>query len=474
MESIKGEVAPLLLLPESWEVPVVPAALGIKTKLSNVKLKQSRYDDIWSEDVHAAFMEAIAIYPPMGKRRLRYVRILKEDRDETAESSHLVKSFGRCQLIQSYILEKTGKNRTRKQVSSHLQRLKKKYKSDPIKRVLFLEISQLTQEHPDREEPALSSAGIQTDTTPPLSLFSDQASPFSGIVRDGLEEQKRGATSANSVNESYFTYYHVDNKRHLFGEQEKVSNASIVPQVGPTLPMGIPTENSVSSDSEFSLSLRRLGNKLAPLSRQLEGPTTVYSSEVHCSPACVVTHDGSNLTMMDFPCNYPLTPVDQLLHTPLQPPQITRLEKRRVVPENVDGCWGWPVNAHTTGSPPDSDSYTPHAHTAELLLSLSDNSSEPSFNMNFMGDFHPEREDRHHARRLSYSHAYNASSSYAQDLFSQGFLHVLPTHPRFLPDLCPHAEETLATPLIKPIPLYPAAYTHSEDDTPDLSPAPAL
>ncbi|KAG2116514.1 uncharacterized protein F5147DRAFT_673200 [Suillus discolor] len=66
----------------------------------------------------------------MGKRRLRYVRILKEDQDETAESSH-VKSFGRCQLIQSYILEKTGKNRTRKQVSSHLQRLKKKYKNDP-------------------------------------------------------------------------------------------------------------------------------------------------------------------------------------------------------------------------------------------------------------------------------------------------------------------------------------------------------
>ncbi|KAG2077820.1 hypothetical protein BDR04DRAFT_1087409 [Suillus decipiens] len=62
MESIKEEVAPLLLLPESWEVPVVPT-LPMKTRLSNIKLKQSRYEDIWSEDVHAAFME--------GRERVR-------------------------------------------------------------------------------------------------------------------------------------------------------------------------------------------------------------------------------------------------------------------------------------------------------------------------------------------------------------------------------------------------------------------
>jgi transcriptional enhancer factor len=158
----------------------------------------------------------------------------------------------------------------------------------------------------------------------------------------------------------------------------------------------------------------------------------------------------------------------------LQPPQITRLEKRRVVPENVDGHWNWPVNAHTFGSPLDSDSYAPHARTTEPLPSFSDNRNEPSFSMNFMSDFHPEREDRHHARRLSYSNTYNASSSYAQDLFSQGFSHAQPTYPRFLHDLCAHAEETLATPLIKPTPLYPAAYAHSEDHTPELSPAPAL
>lgn len=409
----------------------------------------------------------------MGKRRLRYVRILKEDQDETAESPRLIKSFGRCQLIQSYILEKTGKNRTRKQVSSHLQRLKKKYKNDATKRALFLEISQLTQKRSDREGPAPSYEGIQTDTSLPLFSSSDQASPFCNIVRDGFEEQKPGASSANG---SDFTCHHAGNRRHSSsGEQEKASN-SMVSQVRPGLPIGIPTEeDSVDTGSEFSLSLRRLGNKLAPLNLRSEGPTTVYSSEVHCSPAChVVSHDGPNLTMMDFPCNYP-TPVDQFLHTPLQPLQITCLEKRRVIPENVDGRWNWPVGAHSSGSPLDSDLYPHHALTAEPLLSLSENCNKPSFDMNFMGNLHPEHEDRHHAQRPFYSHAYDTSSySYTQGLFSQGFLHAQPTYPRFLHDPCAHAEETLATPLIKPIPLYPAAYAHSEDHTPDLSPVSAL
>ncbi|KIK39927.1 hypothetical protein CY34DRAFT_807700 [Suillus luteus UH-Slu-Lm8-n1] len=315
------------------------------------------------------------------------------------------------------------------------------------------------------------------DTRPLLSLTSNQASPFCGIVRDGFEEQKPGVASADFANGSYFTYDHEDNRRHLlFDEQEKVSNSSMVPQFRPVLPMGTSTEeDSVSAGSEFSLSLRRLSNKLAPLNRQSEGPIPVYSSQVHCPPACQVmhhvAHDGSSLTMMDFPCNYPLTPVDQLLHTPLEPPQITRLEKQRVAPENADGRWNWPVNAHTFGSPLDSGSYAPHAHTTEPLPPLSDNRNEPSFSMNFMSNFHPEREDRHQARRPSYSDTYNASSSYAQDLFSQGFLYAQPT---CLHDPCAHVEETLATPLIKPTPLYPAAYAHSEDHTPDLSPVPAL
>lgn len=111
------------------------------------KSKQSRYEDIWPEDVHTAFMEglnmlsistrrandrplAVVLYPPMGKRRLKYYRVAPTESGSAPEPSRF-KSFGRCQLIQSYIFDQTGKNRTRKQVSSHLQRLKKLHKDNP-------------------------------------------------------------------------------------------------------------------------------------------------------------------------------------------------------------------------------------------------------------------------------------------------------------------------------------------------------
>ncbi|EIW85240.1 TEA-domain-containing protein [Coniophora puteana RWD-64-598 SS2] len=96
-------------------------------------LKFSKYEDIWPDEVHAAFMEALSLYPPMGKRRIKYY-LLKKGEDKKSVDFHdssRVKAFGRCQLIQLYILEKTGQSRTRKQVSSHLQRLKKMHRKNP-------------------------------------------------------------------------------------------------------------------------------------------------------------------------------------------------------------------------------------------------------------------------------------------------------------------------------------------------------
>lgn len=211
---------------------------------------------------------------------------------------------------------------------------------------------------------------------------------------------------------------------------------------------------SAFNTSAFSISMRCLASKFPIQGRQVESGSTTHFSRAAHSPGFQptnqwISHDG----LMDgIPCNSPLTLAQQTFHTGFHPPQLIPPEKQRPDP-GLASDWIWPQNPDILGHREGTFGelrlrYPPMYHynptCPEMRLDSPGSHSSPS-----------ESEVSQVPRGISYSYAVTSPMAMSESVLNESTID-------FLGQAIPESFETPTSPLvIRPTPVYPTSYVHS-------------
>lgn len=199
--------------------------------------KSNKGADVWPDDVEVAFWEALRLIPKLGRRKV------------------LVhgKPCGRNELIADYIERKTGKTRTRKQVSSHIQVLKNVKKGDA-------EFQQLIAEPQTEEDFYIPAGGMMYAQTlasygygglgGPIFAPDGNAnlfSPYSNTIQSPLTPAHDGLTTPLTAGmTSAFNGMHIPSPNNLAPQDPKAASSQSCPILPASFSMWVHCSNNDS------------------------------------------------------------------------------------------------------------------------------------------------------------------------------------------------------------------------------------